>query len=130
MERIISVTDLIRNAAQIAREVEDGTIYHVTRAGRGSMVLMDDEYFAGWIAAIEELQRPGWREAWARSDRDIAARRGRNLDAITKELGLDDSSHSTGRATASRAAGTRRGKGRPSSLRAGGPDGGCTLLAC
>jgi PHD/YefM family antitoxin component YafN of YafNO toxin-antitoxin module len=47
---IISVTDLVRNAASIAREVEaDGTVYRITRGGRGSMVLVDEAYFkAGW----------------------------------------------------------------------------------
>jgi PHD/YefM family antitoxin component YafN of YafNO toxin-antitoxin module len=59
MERIISVTDLVRNAAAIAREVSaEGTVYRITRGGRGAMVLVDEEYFDGWMAAIEEMRRP------------------------------------------------------------------------
>ena len=61
MEKIISVTDLVRNAAAIAREVAaEGTVYRITRGGRGAMVLVDQEYFDGWMAAIEEMQRPDW----------------------------------------------------------------------
>src|SRR5436305_7072668 len=87
MEKIISVTDLVRNAASIAREVaSEGTVYRITRGGRGSMVLVDEEYFNGWMAALDEIRRPDWREAYARTTRDIAARRGRTLDAVAKEL--------------------------------------------
>ncbi len=43
---------------RIAREVAaEGTVYRVTRGGRGAMVLVDEEYFDGWMAAIEEMQR-------------------------------------------------------------------------
>jgi PHD/YefM family antitoxin component YafN of YafNO toxin-antitoxin module len=112
MERIISVTDLVRNVAQIAREVEAGTVYRITRGGRGSMVLMDDEYFTGWMAAIEEMQRPGWREAWERTSRDIAAGRGRSLDVVAKEVGLEDSPHTGRRKPAARSPRTRRKKNR------------------
>ena len=55
MERIISVTDLVRHAARIAQDVETGTIYRITRGGRGSMVLVDEEYFEGWMAALDEM---------------------------------------------------------------------------
>src|SRR5678815_5089836 len=74
MEKIISVTDLVRNAASIAREVEaEGTVYRITRGGRGSMVLVDEAYFNGWMAALDEMRRPDWREAYDQTSRDIAA---------------------------------------------------------
>jgi hypothetical protein len=39
MERIIAVTDFVRNAARIAKDVEsEGTVYRITRGGRDSMV--------------------------------------------------------------------------------------------
>ncbi len=113
MERIISVTDLVRNAARIAKEVEsEGTVYRITRGGRGSMVLVDREYYAGWRAAIAEMRRPDWREALTEGRRDAAAGRGRSLDVIAKELGLEGSPHPKGRAPARRVAPARRAKGR------------------
>jgi PHD/YefM family antitoxin component YafN of YafNO toxin-antitoxin module len=113
MERIISVTDLVRNVARIAKEVEDeGTVYRITRGGRGSMVLVDNEYFEGWMAAIDEMRRPDWREALTEGRRDAAAGRGRSLDAIAKELGLEGSPQPKSRAPARRAPTPRRTKGR------------------
>jgi PHD/YefM family antitoxin component YafN of YafNO toxin-antitoxin module len=113
MEKIISVTDLVRNTASIAREVEaEGTIYRITRGGRGSMVLVDESYFNGWMAALDEMRRPDWREAYAQTTRDITARRGRDLDVVAKELGLEGHSHPTRRAPARRATRTRRKKAR------------------
>src|SRR4051812_32922736 len=113
MEKIISVTDLVRNAASIAREVEaEGTVYRITRGGRGSMVLVDEEYFNGWIAALYEMRRPDWREVHDRTIRDIAGGRGRRLDAVAKELGLEGGSPSGRRKSARRVARPRRPKSR------------------
>lgn len=116
MEKIISVTDLVRNAAAIAREVAaEGTVYRITRGGRGAMVLVDQEYFDGWMAAIEEMQRPDWREVLAETKRDVAAGRMRTLDEYVKERGLEStkgSPHASGRKPARRAPRPRRKKGR------------------
>ena len=113
MERIISVTDLVRNAARIAKEVEtDGTIYRITRGGRGSMVLVDNEYYDGWMAAIDEMRRPDWREVLAEGRSDAAAGRGRSLSVIAKELGLEASPKHKSRTPARRNARARRKKGR------------------
>lgn len=113
MEKIISVTHLVRNAASIAREVADeGTIYRITRGGRGSMVLVDEEYFNGWMAALDEMRRPGWHELHAQTTRDIAAGRGRDLDVVVKELGLEGHSHTSRRTAARRATRARRRKTR------------------
>ena len=44
MQKIISATDLVRNMSRVAEDVESsGTIYRITRGGRGSMVLVDEE---------------------------------------------------------------------------------------
>jgi PHD/YefM family antitoxin component YafN of YafNO toxin-antitoxin module len=113
MERIISVTDLVRNAKRIAREIEtEGTVYRITRGGRGSMVLVDEEYFDGWMAALDEMRRPGWREALAETERDVIAGRGRTLDVIAKEMGLAGSTHAKGRKPVARTARPRRRKSR------------------
>ena len=116
MEKIISVTDLARNADSIAREVStEGTVYRITRGGRGAMVLVDQEYFDGWMAAIEEMQRPDWREVLAETKRDVAAGRMRSLDDYVKERGLEGaqgSAHTSGRKPARRASRTRRKKSR------------------
>jgi PHD/YefM family antitoxin component YafN of YafNO toxin-antitoxin module len=109
MEKIISVTDLVRNAASIAREVAaEGTVYRITRGGRGSMVLVDEEYFNGWMAALDEMRRPDWREVHDLTTRDIAAGRGRDLDVVAKELGLEGRSHAGRRRSARRASGARK----------------------
>jgi PHD/YefM family antitoxin component YafN of YafNO toxin-antitoxin module len=113
MEKIISVTDLVRNTASIAREVEtEGTVYRITRGGRGSMVLVDEAYFNGWMAALDEMRRPDWRAVHDQTSRDIAAGRGRGLDAVAKELGLEGRPHTVRRRTARRPARPRRPKGR------------------
>ena len=113
MEKIISVTDLVRNAASIAREVEaEGTVYRITRGGRGSMVLIDEEYFNGWMAALDEMRRPDWREVYDRTTREIAAGRGRDLDVVAKELGLEGRSHAGRRKPTRRATPARRKKNR------------------
>jgi hypothetical protein len=49
---------------------------------------VDEQYFHGWLAALDEMRRPDWREAYAQTTRDIAARRGRSLGIVAKELGL------------------------------------------
>ncbi|MBI2893578.1 MAG: type II toxin-antitoxin system Phd/YefM family antitoxin [Deltaproteobacteria bacterium] len=113
MERIISVTDLVRNAARIAEDVETaGTVYRITRGGRGSMVLVDEEYFDGWMAALDEMRRKDWQVAWAETSRDIAARRGRSLDAIMKEHSLEGPPHPKSREPAPRSSRARRAQGR------------------
>jgi PHD/YefM family antitoxin component YafN of YafNO toxin-antitoxin module len=113
MEKIISVTDLVRNASSIAEEIEaEGTVYRITRGGRGSMVLVDEHYFNGWMAALDEMRRPDWREVYDQTTRDIAAGRGRSLDVVAKELGLEGRSHADRSAPAPRAARPRRRKSR------------------
>lgn len=111
MEKIISVTDLVRNAASIAREVEaEGTVYRITRGGRGSMVLVDETYFNGWMAALDEMRRPDWREVYDETTKAIAQDRGKDLDMVVKELGLEGSSHRTRRKPARRTSASRRRK--------------------
>jgi len=113
MERIISVIDLVRNAARIAKEVEtEGTVYRITRGGRGSMVLVDHEYFDAWMAAIDEMRRPDWREVLVEGRRDAASGRGRSLEVIAKELGLEGPSEPRSRSAAGRTPSTRRKKHR------------------
>jgi PHD/YefM family antitoxin component YafN of YafNO toxin-antitoxin module len=113
MQKIISATDLVRNMRRVAEDVErSGTIYRVTRGGRGSMVLVDEEYFEGWLAAIDEMRRPDWREVYAETGRDIESRRGRSLDVVARELRLEDSPNAQGRRAASRPARRGRAKGR------------------
>jgi PHD/YefM family antitoxin component YafN of YafNO toxin-antitoxin module len=113
MERIISVTDLVRNAARIAKEVEtEGTVYRITRGGRGSMVLVDNEYFDAWMAAVDEMRRPDWRDVLVEGRRDAASGRGRSLDVIAKELGLEGPSKPKSRSAAGRTPSTRRKKSR------------------
>ena len=71
-------------------------------------MLVDEQYFNGWMAALDEMRRPNWRETYVQTTRDIAARRGRSLDVVAKELGLEGCSHAARRTPARRAARTRR----------------------
>lgn len=82
------MADLAKNGERIAKDIETaGTVYRVRRPGHRAMLLMDDSYFDGWKAAIELMQRPNWREEWARSERELAQGRGRMLSEILQELG-------------------------------------------
>jgi len=113
MQRIISVTDFVRNAARIAKDIErKGTIYRITRGGRSSMVLVDTEYYQGWMAAIDEMRRRDWREVLAEGHRDAAAGRGRSLDVIAQELGLEGSPRPKSRPPTRRTPRTSRKKSR------------------
>jgi PHD/YefM family antitoxin component YafN of YafNO toxin-antitoxin module len=112
-EKFISVATLARNAVRIAKEIKaEGTIYRIKHPGRGNMVLVDEEYFDGWTAAADEMSRPGWREVWDETTRDIAANHGTDLDVVMKELGLGRSPHSTRSKPARRAGPARRKKAR------------------
>jgi PHD/YefM family antitoxin component YafN of YafNO toxin-antitoxin module len=113
MDKIISVTDLVRNAARIAEDVEtSGAVYRITRGGRGSMVLVNEDYFDGWMAALDEMRRSDWREVCGETSADISAGRGRPLDHVVQELALDDLPDAKGRSAAPRAARARRKKDR------------------
>lgn len=76
------------------------------------MVLVDEAYFDGWMAVIEEMQRPDGREVLAETQRDVAAGRGRTLEAVVKERGLEGSAHAATRKPARRKLRSRRKKGR------------------
>jgi PHD/YefM family antitoxin component YafN of YafNO toxin-antitoxin module len=113
MHKIISATDLVRHMARVAEDIEaTGTIYRITRGGRGSMVLVNEEYFEGWMAALDEMRRPDWRAVYTETGRDIEAGRGRTLDAVAREMGLEGPAHTKGRGAASRPAGRSGRKGR------------------
>jgi hypothetical protein len=51
--------------------------------------MRQDSYYEGWVAALEEMQRPDWREVLEETRRDVAAGRGRSLDSIVKERKLE-----------------------------------------
>ena len=54
-------------------------------------------YLRGWAAALDEMRRSDWREVYDQTSRDIAAGRGRGLETIVKELGLQSRSGQTRR---------------------------------
>jgi PHD/YefM family antitoxin component YafN of YafNO toxin-antitoxin module len=119
MHKTISMSELLRNPERVATDVEQtGAIYRVTRRGHRSLVLMDKQFLDGWIAAIEFMQRPNWREEWEEAQRDIAEGRLYDLDDVLKELGLEDAPHRSRKPSARRAATTRRAKGRKRATRA------------
>jgi hypothetical protein len=79
---------------------------------RGSMGLVDERYFNSWMAALDEMRRPDWREVHAETTQAIAQDRGKDLDVVVKELGLEGSARRTPSKPARRPARPRRRKGR------------------
>jgi hypothetical protein len=62
---------------------------------RGSMGLADERYLNSWMAALDEMRRPDWREVHDETTKAIAQDRGEDLDVIVKVLGFDGSSRRT-----------------------------------
>jgi len=58
-----------------------------------TMALVDEQHFNGWMAALDEMRRPDWRETYDQTTRDIVAGRGRDLDVVAKQLGLEGRAH-------------------------------------
>lgn len=81
-------------------------------AGWSRSMLVDNEYFDAWMAAIDEMRRPDWREVLVEGRRDAASGRGRSLDVIAKELGLEGPSKPKSRSAAGRTPSARRKKNR------------------
>lgn len=118
MQKTISMAELARNADRIAKDIETaGTVYRVKRPGHRAMLLMDDAYFEGWRAAIELMQRPSWREEWARSELELVQGRGRELSDVLAELNGDRPAKHHRGGSAARNAGRRSAKSRRRSSR-------------
>lgn len=121
MRKTISMSELAKNAERIAKDIDaSGAIYHVKRPGTRGMLLMDAEYFEGWRAAIEMMQRPNWQEEWQQARRELARGEGRRLDEVARELGLDRPAQPRRRKPAAGAPRTGRAKSLRRTSRAGG----------
>jgi PHD/YefM family antitoxin component YafN of YafNO toxin-antitoxin module len=121
MQKIISVTDLIRNAARITDDIEtNNTVYHVTRGGRGSVVLLNQKYFEGWMHVLDEMRRPDFHEVFAETTADIEAGRGQSWTEIEKELFREHPPHPKSKTATARAPRGRARKGTPKAARARG----------
>jgi PHD/YefM family antitoxin component YafN of YafNO toxin-antitoxin module len=119
MQRVISLSELVRNADKIAADLEtQQTVYRVRRAGGRGMVLLDEDYYESWIAAIELMQQPDWKETLEQGRRDIAEGRTVPLEKVLRELGLEDSPHAKSRAPSRRASRVRGTKGQQRTARA------------
>ncbi|HEY5920611.1 MAG TPA: hypothetical protein VIV11_03025 [Kofleriaceae bacterium] len=110
--KTISMAQLAKNTEDIARDIDSSRgVYRIKRQGRPDILLMHEEYFEGWLVVAELSGNPEVRRQLEQSRRDANADRGRNLDEIEKELGLD------------RKAPTRRRGSVPRSTRASGAKG-------
>ena len=112
MRKTISMSQLSKNTERIASDIETkGTVYRIKRPGHRAMLLVDDDYFESRLAMLD-IQRafPNWREAWARSQRELAEGRGRTLDEVARELGLDSPTIKRGRRSTRGASGSRSSK--------------------
>jgi hypothetical protein len=119
MQRVISLSELVRNADKIAEDLgTQQTVYRVRSAHGRGMVLLDEDYYEGWIAAIELMQQPDWKETLEQGQRDIAEGRTIPLEKVLRDLGLD-SPHTKGRTATRGTARARSTKGRQSVARGG-----------
>lgn len=120
MRKTISLARLAKDPDTIVRDIDSsGAVYSIKRRGRRTMLLMDEQYFEGWRAVLELMQRRFWREELEQSKRDFAEGRFRSLEEIERELHLDRPARSRGRSAAPRISRTRSPKGtqRPSRAR-------------
>ena len=107
--KTISMARLAKDPDRIARDIDSsGAIYSIKRRGERTMLLMNEDYFEGWLSVIELMKQPNWREELEQSRQDFAAGRGRDLEEVVREIGLD------------RRAQPRRRSAAPRSSRAGG----------
>lgn len=108
MQRVISMADFVRDADRIAKEVQaDKTVYRVRSGKRSGVVVLDEDFYEGWLATIELMRQPNWREVLDRGRRDARAGIGITLQDLIKELGFDRPVR-TGRKRAGAAASTKR----------------------
>lgn len=118
MRKTISMSKFAKNPESVARDIDaSGAVYSIQRRGRPAVLMMDEEYYEGWRIVIEMMQRPDWREELEEWRRDAAEGRGRDLEEIAKELGLDRPAESTRRGAPRRAPSASRSKGVPSASR-------------
>jgi PHD/YefM family antitoxin component YafN of YafNO toxin-antitoxin module len=112
MEKTISMSQLTKHAERIALDIERSkTVYRVRRPGGNGLLLMDEEYYQGWMMTIELMQQPNWREEWDQATRDFAQGIARPLEEVVEEIRRDRLAKSSSRRPASRASGRRRTKG-------------------
>jgi PHD/YefM family antitoxin component YafN of YafNO toxin-antitoxin module len=109
--KTISMAQLAKNTETIVRDIDSsGAVYRIKRPGRPRVLMMTEEYFEGWLVVAELSGNPEVREQLEQSRRDAAAGRGRTLDEIEKELGLDRPASTSRSRAASRTTRASRAK--------------------
>lgn len=117
--KTITMARLAKNPESIARAIDSsGAVYTIKRPGRATMLMMDEEYFESWLAVIDLMKNPKWREELEQSKRDFAEGRYRTLDEIEKELDLDRPAPTRRRAAAASSTRSGRSKGAQRASRA------------
>lgn len=107
LRKNISLADFTKNAARIADDIDaSGTVYCIKRRGKPGIMRMDASHYE----AMQQWHNAHWRERLAQSQRDFAAGRGRDLEEIAKELGLDRPAQPRRRGAAPRT--TRAGRSK------------------
>src|SRR5262245_33823909 len=114
MEKTISMAQLAKNTEQIAKDIEtSGTLYRIKRPGRKTMLLMDKEYFDGWVATLEFMQdHPNWRAEIEQGRREYEAGLFIPYEQVRKELGLVEPARKAKRRRTARGAARSRQRSR------------------
>ena len=114
MEKTISMAQLAKNTAEIAKDIEaSGAVYRIKQRGGKTMLLMDKDYFESWVETVEFMQEhPNWRAELEQGERDYAAGLCIPYDQLRKELGLDRAARHAKRGRATRSTARDRQKRR------------------
>jgi PHD/YefM family antitoxin component YafN of YafNO toxin-antitoxin module len=115
--KTISMSQLAKNAERIARDIESAGHMYRIKGPRGAMLLMDWEQYESWREMLALMRRPNWQSEWVQMERDASARRGRDLDTVVQELGLEVSTRSPRRGAARGTTAKRGTQGRKRAAR-------------
>ena len=88
MDKSITLDELRTHVDEIAEDVAaTGAVYHVARSNsRKRLVVLDEDTFAGWLHAIDEMRRPGFAGELAETSAELAAGGGHDLPSVRKTL--------------------------------------------
>ena len=83
---IIPITDLQQKTKKYVQQVRDtGQPVVITQRGRAAAVLASAEVFEGYLATLDEMSHPDWRERLERAERESKAGKGIELEKFLKK---------------------------------------------
>ena len=113
MHRTISMAAVVKDPKAVFDAIETSReFYRIRRPGHRTMILVDEEELDGYIAALEFMSRPNWREQLEQSERDVAEGRTYSLDEVLGDLGLERTANGIRKKPSRKPAATRSRKAR------------------